>query len=485
MAAKRRIWKLSAMLSALACFATIFLGGAVRFVSLGGAVQAADTALMIWDGTVAEAFAGGTGTKTDPYLISNGKELAYLAQLVNEAEGYNDTLYNNPSIHYVLTNNIYLNDTSNWTEWGGFANGEDAASAGIKSWTPIGVYTIWGDYTKAFWACFDGGNYTVHGVYIGSTCDLLCTGLFGSVQGGTVQNTGVAQSYIDVAVPNGNTGVIAGLVEGGRVTNCHNAGEIKNQGDASSVGGVAGRVSGTELAGCYNTGNVAGNGIAGGVAGSFEGWDRIINCYNTGDINGVSFVGGITGGVGSGNVMNCYNTGGVRGDSYVGGITGSIGGGTIANCYNMGIVYGESGDSVGNVAGGVHNASSVTNCYYHSAGIAVGGIGEVLFDDNTVANIYAFGPNGQFIIFSSIKTLLDTLNAWVSDNQTDPAAYFEWQQPDLVGFPVFIWADLETGGGTQDGDNDDDTKSCGNGGNIATAGFFIAALALAFKRKRT
>ena len=34
----------------------------------------------IWDGSVASAFAGGSGTESDPYLISNGAELAYLAQ---------------------------------------------------------------------------------------------------------------------------------------------------------------------------------------------------------------------------------------------------------------------------------------------------------------------------------------------------------------------------------------------------------------------
>ena len=37
-----------------------------------------------WDGNVAEAFAGGTGTEADPYLITNAKELALIAKNVNE-----------------------------------------------------------------------------------------------------------------------------------------------------------------------------------------------------------------------------------------------------------------------------------------------------------------------------------------------------------------------------------------------------------------
>ncbi|MBR4099429.1 MAG: hypothetical protein IKK55_00355, partial [Clostridia bacterium] len=34
-----------------------------------------------WDGTTATAFAGGTGTSTDPYQITNGAQLAYMLSL--------------------------------------------------------------------------------------------------------------------------------------------------------------------------------------------------------------------------------------------------------------------------------------------------------------------------------------------------------------------------------------------------------------------
>ena len=36
-----------------------------------------------WDGSIATAFAGGDGSANNPYQISNGAELAYLAQEVN------------------------------------------------------------------------------------------------------------------------------------------------------------------------------------------------------------------------------------------------------------------------------------------------------------------------------------------------------------------------------------------------------------------
>jgi len=52
-------------------------------------VQDSDT----WDGSVATAFAGGTGAAEDPYQISSGAELAYLASAVNSGESYGDKYF--------------------------------------------------------------------------------------------------------------------------------------------------------------------------------------------------------------------------------------------------------------------------------------------------------------------------------------------------------------------------------------------------------
>ena len=60
-----------------------------------------------WDGSVATAFAGGTGAEEDPYQISSGAELAYLASTVNSGESYEDK-------YFVLTKDINLNGLS-WT----------------------------------------------------------------------------------------------------------------------------------------------------------------------------------------------------------------------------------------------------------------------------------------------------------------------------------------------------------------------------------
>lgn len=96
------------------------------FAMLPTAALAADS--NIWDGTVAAGFDGGTGTETDPYLISNGAELAYLADMVNKGTDYTDN-------HFKLTADIVLNDTTDWESW-------DKDIANLNKWTSIGKNPI-------------------------------------------------------------------------------------------------------------------------------------------------------------------------------------------------------------------------------------------------------------------------------------------------------------------------------------------------------
>ena len=113
----------------------------------------------IWDGTVAESYAGGTGTSDDPYLISNGAQLAKFRDEVNSgASGAG---------YAALTNDIYLNDTSGWQSW-------DENTAPKNDWTPIG------NPSHPFNGYFDGRGFTVYGAYIcRSTEDNV--GLFGQL----------------------------------------------------------------------------------------------------------------------------------------------------------------------------------------------------------------------------------------------------------------------------------------------------------------
>lgn len=71
------------------------------------AALAADGA---WDGSIATAFAGGSGTENDPYQIDDGAQLAYLASEVNKGQPYENS-------YFVLTADIDLAN-HDWTPIG-------------------------------------------------------------------------------------------------------------------------------------------------------------------------------------------------------------------------------------------------------------------------------------------------------------------------------------------------------------------------------
>ena len=230
----------------------------------------------IWDGSIATGFAGGSGTEEDPYLISDGSELAYLAQEVRGSNNFR-------GVYFKLTNDIYLNDTSGWESWG------DGASP-TNTWTAIGLRPT------GFYGCFDGNGYAVRGIYINAR-EKDYQGLFGHIgESSIIANLGVAESYI----------CVVGYV------------------NHTMIGGVVGWNDGGSVTNCCNTGSVTGNGChVGGVVGGNEG--PVTDCYNTGSVNGAMQVGGVVGHNGynrKGSATNCYNIGSVSGNSYVGGVVG-------------------------------------------------------------------------------------------------------------------------------------------------------------------
>lgn len=251
----------------------------------GQTATKADGAGEVWDGTVAAAFAGGSGTAEDPYLIADGAQLARFAAIVN---GTLNGTQQNKAACGKLTADILLNDISNWTSWN-----ENTES--LHLWTPIGT-----SYEQSFTGTLDGDGHSISGIYISNEAEYQ--GLVGNLgEGGTLQNLGIEASYI----------------KGG-----------------SRVGGLCGRNQGT-VNNCYNTGSVAGSDYVSGLCGDNSG--TVTNCYNSGSVAGNRSVGGLCGFNMLGAVItNCYNTGSVTGSDYVGGLCGfNWLGGTVTNCYYL------------------------------------------------------------------------------------------------------------------------------------------------------
>ena len=305
----------------------------------GQTATKADGAGKVWDGSVAESFAGGSGTAEDPYLIADGAQLALFASMINNG---------NPGINGRLTADILLNDISNWENW-------NESTEGLNSWTPIG------SDANRFTGTLDGDGHSVSGIYINSTANYQgLVGVLGS--GGALQNLGVKASYIKGLH---SVGGVCGI-SWGTVTNCYNSGSLAG---SEGVGGLCG-TNGGPVTNCNNTGSVTGNNMVGGLCGYNN--SNVINCYNTANVTGTGdYVGGLCG-WNEGPVTNCYNTGNVTGNNMVGGLCG-YNWDNVTNCYNSGSVAGSEG--VGGLCG--QNSATVTNCYNSGSvagDIRVGGV---------------------------------------------------------------------------------------------------------------
>ena len=235
----------------------------------------------VWNGSVADEFAGGSGTEADPYLISNGAELAKLAKLANDVNGV--TGYSGK--YFKLTADIVLNNTEGWETW-------NEKTENLNVWTPIG------NSSCKFRGIFDGNGHTVKGVYINGNSSYC--GLFGNVLSGTIKNLQVAESFIK---GDDWVGGVVGYMFSGTLEGCFNSAKVS--GSKKYVGGICGSGAGNFiLKNCGNSGDVDGGsaGTCGGIAGYLESSSsssEATNCFNYGNVEGDAICG-------RGNVKNSY-----------------------------------------------------------------------------------------------------------------------------------------------------------------------------------
>ncbi len=279
------------------------------------------------------------------YQISNGAELAWFAQAVNQG---------NTTISAELVSDISL---------------------GNKNWTPIGA-------SKAYTGNFNGNGYTIRGLRI--TEGASAAGLFGILGGSstqTIQNLTVIGSiscdrsagyaggiaayvqsqsttYLDnchsqvdinisrITTRDGAVGGLVGYAKNAVIQNCSNQGSVVISsvavgGLSYHSGGLAGYLDeNVTLTRSYNSGYVEAEYCAGGLAGTLGGKDNTIvieGAYNLGEVQGGSYGGGLIGLVNTSITMNCcYSTGGVNlshNGRYLGALFGGAKKGNISNLY--------------------------------------------------------------------------------------------------------------------------------------------------------
>ena len=268
-----------------------------------------------WDGTTATSFASGTGTETDPFQISNGAELARLAQEVNAG--------NYTNAYFKLTDDIDL---------------------GGVEWTPIG------STGGAFSGKFSGDGHTISNLKpINNLEDVV--GLF-AYNSGTIKN--VYLDKVNVAFASGKGAALCAVNNyGGTIEGCAVLGgnfDVSNERYAAAIC----HDNHGKIDKCYNMANVTAPSCAGIVYYNYAD-GTVSNCYNAGKVSGIDSKGEI-GGICArnyGKIEYCLNYGEVKAGQYYGGIcatnyfgqseTGETS--TIKSCYSDSDVC--SADAIG------------------------------------------------------------------------------------------------------------------------------------------
>lgn len=328
--------------------------------------------ISIWDGSISQNYAGGSGTEEDPYLIENGAQLAKIAI---------DAQNRIANKYYKLVSDIYLNDVSD-PEW--------YTSLSLNQWTPIGSKNdpdgnLSSRNEYQFSGNFDGQGHTIYGIYINDDTKKWC-GLFGCIINANICNLKVSDSYI---LGNSAVGAIAGYqTNRSTITNCQSNASIFG---SKQVGGIVGD---DDLGGiyeyCANLGTINGElADVGGIVGSLYLGSSVSSCYNIGEIRGGARVGGIVGYAYEGSmtgkniIENSYNCGNIYAidyDShvqYAGGTGGIVGylyiRQAMRNCYNVGTVKSDNPEAkIGALFGEAEFFSEVSNCYYLNTAIDQG-----------------------------------------------------------------------------------------------------------------
>lgn len=260
----------------------------------------------------------GTGEEDDPYLIEDADDLKTLAENVN-----NGTTYEGK--YFKQTADIDLKN---------------------EEWTPIG--------TKVFKGTFDGDGYKITNLTISKRVEYI--GLFGYVEGATIQNcnvTGEVEGYDYVG------GIVGDTAGGTKVLNCSFRGNVTGNG---YVGGIAGEMTGGgEVSSCYVIGTVHGDADGvGGIVG--ETYGGIKNCYALADVSaGGKFAGGIAGEASGITVESCYYSGEVPASKYAGGIAGNTRNTTVRNCVSL--AKSVTGSNANRIVGNLNYGASAKNNY--------------------------------------------------------------------------------------------------------------------------
>ena len=264
--------------------------------------------------------AQGDGSSSNPFQISNAKELAWFREWVNGT--YTVSGSESATTHLnacaKLTADIDLKD---------FCYAADASqNLEELSWVPIGK-----NIERNYKGTFDGNNKTITNLYINATQKFM--GLFGCTDQSTIKN--LTFEYANVTNTQDIIGILVGYANTSTLQNIKISETCQIRGNYT--GGIAGILDGNAY-NCVNYATVQGKEKVGGLFGSYQKTGNSITaCANYGNVTATSQrVGGLVGDFSGGTIQDCANYGNVKGANSVAGLAGYVHNGKIQNVFSYG-----------------------------------------------------------------------------------------------------------------------------------------------------
>ena len=367
---KKRI--LSLLLSMIVCIAMMPV--AVFADETGGGTE---EPVGVWTDYAATDFAGGAGTKDDPYQIATAEQLAKLAADVNS--GVVGKTHDNE--YFILTENIDLS---------------------AHRWVPIGSGSQKGSF-HAFSGYFNGNGNNITGLYVDESNEKNSAGFFGNVSGYTIEKLTIEDAYVKSEAMTNLEGQIVDAV--GILI-----------GNASEGYGMSTTIENCNVSGTVETNKA----ISGGLVG-YNSYGSYEKCTADVTVIGGGRTGGFVGEDYNGTYSNCTAKGNVSGSWSVGGFAGVLfSGTTVEKCASYGKV--EAADwNTGGFVGYVENGVKIEKCVSYSdvsntVNMKVGGFAgtnDGKQGDNVINKSHAVGkiacaqsnfPPGGFIAFDEKGT---------------------------------------------------------------------------------
>lgn len=202
---------------------------------------------------VENAYSGGDGSETNPYIISTAADLKTLSET---AVDWMPGLY--------------------------FTQNADIDASTLQQ--PVGTKS------SPFKGVYDGGGHSVKNLQLANVNIGESVGLFGAIDGATIKDLGV----VDASISGKSwVGLLVGYAASGTIDRCFSTGTVT----AGSIcaGGLVGENAGAKISNCYSGATVtnANDHATGGLVGKNTG--EITNVYATGEVSGYDYVGGVVG----------------------------------------------------------------------------------------------------------------------------------------------------------------------------------------------